>query len=77
MSATVSTIGTRICARPACSSAAVATLSYRYEASQVWIEHLATERHPMTHDLCLRHADNLSVPNGWRLLDLRTARAAV
>jgi hypothetical protein len=25
----------------------------------------------MTHDLCTRHADRLSVPHGWRLEDRR------
>jgi hypothetical protein len=25
----------------------------------------------MTHDLCERHADGLSVPRGWRLEDRR------
>jgi len=37
----------------------------------VWLESLSPEPHPMTHDLCDRHADRLSVPNGWRLEDRR------
>jgi hypothetical protein len=27
----------------------------------------------MTHDLCARHADTLSVPRGWILQDRRTS----
>lgn len=26
----------------------------------------------MTHDLCLRHADSLTVPQGWTLEDRRS-----
>lgn len=63
----------RGCARPSCSAQAAATLSYDYATSQVWIEHLHLERHPMTHDLCLRHADTLTVPVGWIRRDLRSA----
>ncbi len=38
----------------------------------VWIDHLTVEDHPMTHDLCLVHADRLVVPQGWVLEDRRT-----
>jgi hypothetical protein len=37
----------------------------------VWIDALHAEAHPANHDLCERHARRLSVPNGWRLEDLR------
>ena len=37
----------------------------------MWIRELDIERHPMTHDLCTRHADRLSVPSGWGLDDRR------
>ncbi len=62
---------TRRCARPACGQPSVATLTYDYASSTVWLERLADEAHPMTHDLCERHADRLSVPQGWRLEDRR------
>ncbi len=62
----------RQCARPGCSDTAIATLAYDYSQSTVWLDHLSDEAHPMTHDLCPRHADNLSVPRGWMLRDRRT-----
>lgn len=62
----------RRCARPGCSEQAVSTLSYDYSKGTVWLEHLTDEGHPMTHDLCSRHADTLSVPRGWVLQDTRT-----
>ncbi|MCU1353558.1 MAG: hypothetical protein JWM05_2767 [Acidimicrobiales bacterium] len=61
----------RSCARPACSSPAAVTLSYDYANATVWLERLAPDAHPMTHDMCDRHADRLSVPNGWVLVDQR------
>jgi hypothetical protein len=61
----------RSCARPGCGRPAVATLSYRYAESVVWLEDLAPEDHPMVHDLCGQHADGVRVPNGWELRDER------
>ena len=62
----------RGCARPACSEAARVTLSYGYESATVWLESLTPEGHPMTHDLCERHASRTAPPRGWQLVDLRT-----
>jgi hypothetical protein len=62
----------RSCARPACPSPAIATLSYDYAGQAVWVDSLSAEAHPMTHDLCGRHADRLSVPVGWTLNDHRS-----
>jgi hypothetical protein len=61
----------RHCARPGCNAAAAATLTYDYANRTAWIDHLADEAHPMTHDLCAKHADQLSVPRGWDLQDRR------
>jgi hypothetical protein len=61
-----------MCARPGCDRAAVATLSYAYAASTVWLEDLAAEPHPMVHDLCAIHADTVRVPRGWDLRDERS-----
>ena len=55
----------RSCARPTCSIAAAATMSYDYESQIVWIETLHIEDHPMTHDLCATHADRSRPPQGW------------
>jgi hypothetical protein len=35
------------------------------------VERLSEDDHPMTYDLCERHANGLSVPKGWRLEDRR------
>ena len=61
----------RICARPGCHRQAIATLSYSYAESVVWVENLAEEAHPMVHDLCADHADHLRVPRGWECRDRR------
>ena len=61
----------RSCARPACAAPASATLAYDYAGQSVWVDPLSDESHPMTHDLCGRHADSLSVPRGWELHDRR------
>ncbi|MBK5223743.1 MAG: DUF3499 family protein [Acidimicrobiia bacterium] len=65
----------RSCARPACGNPPAATLAYDYAGRSVWVDPLADESHPMTHDLCARHADTLSVPNGWALHDRRVDAA--
>ena len=59
--------------RPARAAASrrSATLTYDYDGQAAWLERLAAEPHPMTHDLCDAHADRLSVPQGWRLEDRR------
>lgn len=65
----------RHCARPGCTSTATATLTYDYAGGTVWLDHLSAEAHPMTHDMCTRHADSLGVPRGWLLQDRRPSAA--
>lgn len=62
---------TRQCSRSGCAAVAVATLTYQYGQAIVWIDELADERDPHRYDLCARHAERLSVPNGWRREDRR------
>ncbi len=76
------TIGTvfsmsRQCSRTGCAAPADATLTYQYGRSLVWLDDLAVERDPHSYDLCFRHAERLSVPNGWRLEDRRDAHRLV
>jgi hypothetical protein len=61
----------RHCARPGCNHPAVATLSYDYAARTAWLDHLAEDGEPSTHDLCQDHGDRLGVPRGWSLQDRR------
>jgi len=49
-------------------------MSYDYESRFVMIESLHDEAHPMTHDLCVKHADRSTPPSGWELLDDRPPR---
>lgn len=66
---------TRACARPGCGEAARATFVYDYQERTTWLDELAGERHPMAYDLCDAHADALTVPRGWRLVDRRDPSA--
>lgn len=43
----------------------------------VWLDDLTASRDPHDYDLCERHTDRLSVPNGWRLEDRRSRRVLV
>ncbi|MFZ4809776.1 MAG: DUF3499 family protein [Ilumatobacteraceae bacterium] len=61
----------RQCSRTGCAAPAVATLTYQYARSLVWLDALTAERDPHCYDLCDRHAERLSVPNGWQLEDRR------
>jgi hypothetical protein len=65
----------RACARPACGHTATATFVYDYHARTTWLDPLSGERHPMSYDLCPAHADTLTVPRGWRLVDRRVREA--
>ena len=60
----------RSCIKTGCRWPAAATLSYRYASAEVWLSDLGDD-HPATHDLCPHHADCLTVPKGWTLVDTR------
>jgi hypothetical protein len=51
------------------------TLTYQYTHAQVWLDELSQERDPHGYDLCGRHADRLTAPQGWRVRDRRRAIA--
>lgn len=62
---------TRQCARPGCADRATSTFEYAYAEQTVWLADLTDEPHPATYDLCRRHAEALTVPQGWQLRDRR------
>lgn len=64
---------TRSCRRNACLEPATASLTFRYDTAQVWLDDLAIESEPQRWDLCPEHAGSLTVPSGWALVDVRTA----
>jgi Protein of unknown function (DUF3499) len=47
------------------------TLTYQYAQSQVWLDDLSAERDPHAYDLCERHANRLTAPQGWQVRDRR------
>ena len=61
----------RRCARPTCQELAEVTLSYDYAGRNVWLDHLAADDDPANHDLCARHAERVTPPQGWVLHDRR------
>jgi Protein of unknown function (DUF3499) len=67
----------RLCDRPICGEPAGVTLTYSYDDGTVWLDHLAADDHPMSYDLCDRHAGGLRVPRGWRLADRRSDPSGV
>jgi hypothetical protein len=66
----------RQCSRTGCSETATVTLTYQYAQSQVWLDVLAPERDPHAYDLCVRHADRLTAPQGWQVRDRRRVAVA-
>jgi hypothetical protein len=68
---------TRVCSRPGCSAAAVATFVFSPAQLTVWVGDLIEDRRSVGNDLCEVHSSRLSVPDGWELTDERTARATL
>jgi hypothetical protein len=58
----------RQCSRTACSGGAVATLTYVYSEQTAVLGPLATYAEPHTYDLCVAHAEGLTVPLGWDVI---------
>lgn len=62
----------RQCSRTACSGGAIATLTYVYSDQTAVLGPLATYAEPHTYDLCVVHAEGLTVPRGWDAIRLAT-----
>lgn len=50
----------------------MATLTYVYADSTAVLGPLATHAEPHCYDLCLTHAERLTVPQGWDVVQLAT-----
>jgi hypothetical protein len=61
----------RQCAKMRCEERAVATVALRYAERVVWIRDLLPQHDPNLLDLCVGHANRLTPPLRWRLLDER------
>lgn len=60
----------RSCSRTACVAPAIATLTYVYADSTAVLGPLALEAEPGIYDLCARHAERTSAPQGWDIIRL-------
>lgn len=58
----------RPCSKVACGSEAVATLTYDYADAMAVLGPLAIRHEPHSYDLCPRHAERLSAPQGWQVV---------
>jgi hypothetical protein len=58
----------RPCSKVACNLEAVATLTYVYADSMAVLGPLSQSAEPHSYDLCAKHADRLSVPQGWQVI---------
>ena len=58
----------RTCSRVSCSSIATMTLTYIYSESTAVLGPLATFSEPHAYDLCDKHSNRLTVPNGWNVI---------
>ncbi|MBS5900147.1 MAG: DUF3499 domain-containing protein [Actinomycetaceae bacterium] len=63
----------RHCSKPGCAGAPVATLTYDYADSTAVLGPLSTASEPHAYDLCERHANNLTAPQGWQIVRLQSS----
>ena len=61
----------RTCAKLRCRSIASVTVTLRYGDREVLIDGLAPDTDPNLVDLCFDHAERLTPPIGWSMVDLR------
>ena len=55
----------RLCSKIGCAREAVCTLTYDYGDQMAAVGPLGPSGAPHAHDLCVPHAERLSVPQGW------------
>jgi hypothetical protein len=60
----------RPCSKVACTDDAVSTLTYVYADSMAVLGPLSQNAEPHSYDLCSRHAERLSAPQGWQIVRL-------
>lgn len=58
----------RTCSKVACSQEATSTLTYVYADSMAVLGPLSFTAEPHSYDLCDRHAERLSAPQGWQVV---------
>ena len=65
----------RICAKLRCRTTAAVTVALRYGDRELLIGELAPDTDPNLVDLCAEHAERLTPPIGWTIVDLRVPAA--
>lgn len=58
----------RPCSRVACTQPALFTLTFDYAEQLAAIGPLSYTATPHSYDLCTRHAERLTVPQGWTIM---------
>lgn len=58
----------RPCSKVACVTDAVTTLTYVYADSMAVLGPLSQKAEPHSYDLCARHSERLSAPQGWQVI---------
>ena len=58
----------RPCSKVTCNHTAVATLTYVYADSMAVLGPLSQKAEPHSYDLCAKHAERMSVPQGWQVI---------
>ncbi len=58
----------RACSKIACVNEAVSTLTWDYGDSMAVLGPLSCAPEPHSYDLCGKHSDRLSVPQGWQVI---------
>lgn len=58
----------RGCSKVACGETAVSTLTYVYADSMAVLGPLSARPEPHSYDLCDRHSQRLSAPQGWQIV---------
>lgn len=64
----------RPCSKVACVRDAVATLTYVYADSMAVLGPLSNSTDPHSYDLCARHSERLSAPQGWQIVRYEVVR---
>lgn len=58
----------RPCSKVSCNDEAETTLTYVYSDSMAVLGPLSYTAEPHSYDLCPRHAQSLSAPQGWQVV---------
>ena len=58
----------RPCSKVACNADAVSTFTYVYSDSMAVLGPLSRKAEPHSYDLCPKHSERLSAPQGWQII---------